>query len=102
MLPIWSMEVPSPWDTRPPHRFSRKERMAKPTIWVQQPATAAPPARPVRPRAAQMAALEMGRVRATPTITETRMPMKKGCSSVAHMMMLPTAEAAAPMGGAMR
>ena len=43
-----------------------KERMAKPTIWAQHPATAAPPAKPVRPRAAQMAALEMGKVRATP------------------------------------
>ena len=30
------------------------------------------------------------------------MPMKKGCSSVAHMMSLPTQEAAVPMGLAMR
>ncbi|CCX39180.1 unknown [Firmicutes bacterium CAG:102] len=35
-----------------------------------------------------------------PTITETRIPMKKGCSSVAHLMALPTALAAAPMEGA--
>ena len=102
MLPIWSMEVPRPWETRPPHLFSRKDSTAKPTIWAQHPATAAPPARPVRPRAAQMAALEMGSVSAMPTMTETKMPMKKGCSSVAHMMRLPTQEAALPMGGATR
>ena len=40
---------------------------AKPTIWAQQPATAAPPASPVRPSAKQMAAEEMGSVRAMPT-----------------------------------
>ena len=102
MLPIWSMEVPSPWDTSPPHRFSRKDNTAKPTIWAQQPATAAPPAKPVSPSAAQIAALEMGRVRAIPTITETKIPMKKGCSSVAHIIRFPTQEAAVPMGGATR
>ena len=32
MLPICSMEVPSPWETRPPHLFSRKLETAKPTI----------------------------------------------------------------------
>ena len=101
MLPIWSMEVPRPWLMMPPQRFSRKDMTAKPTICAQQPATAAPPARPVSPRAAQMAAEEMGRVRAMPTMTETRMPIKKGCSSVAHMMTCPTEMAAAPMGGAM-
>ena len=52
MLPIWSMEVPSPWDTSPPHLFSRKLMTAKPTICAQQPATAAPPARPVTDRGA--------------------------------------------------
>ena len=84
MLPIWSMEVPRPWLTRPPQRFSLKERTAKPTMLAQQPATAAPPARPVRPMAAQMAAEEMGRVRATPMTTDTRMPIQKGWSTVAH------------------
>ena len=73
---------------------------AKPTIWAQQPATAAPPAKPVRPSAAQMAALEMGSVSAMPTSTETTMPIRSGCSSVAHMMRLPTADATAPMDGA--
>ena len=94
MLPICSMEVPSPCATRPPHLFSLKLITANPIIWAQQPATAAPPARPVRERAAQMAAEEMGSVSAIPTMTETRMPMKKGCSSVAHMMAFPTEEAA--------
>ena len=47
-----------------------------------------------------MAAEEMGSVSATPMTTETMMPMKKGCSSVAHMMACPTAEAAAPTGAA--
>ena len=32
--------------------------------------------------------------------TETMIPMKKGCSSVAHMMACPTAEAALPTGAA--
>ena len=32
MLGIWSIEVPIPWDTRPPQRFSRKDIHAKPTI----------------------------------------------------------------------
>ena len=63
---------------------------AKPIIWAQQPATAAPPARPVRPSAAQMAAEEMGSVSATPTITDTRMPMTSGACSVAHMIRVPT------------
>ena len=33
-------------------------------------------------------------------ITDTTMPMKKGCSSVAHMMMPPMELAALPMAGA--
>ena len=78
MLGIWSIEVPRPWLTRPPQPFSRKLITAKPTIWAQQPATAAPPARPVRPSTEQIAAEEMGRVRATPTRTDTRMPIRKG------------------------
>ena len=100
ILPIWSMEVPIPWDTRPPHLFSLKDMTANPTIWAQQPATAAPPASPVRPRAAQMAAEEIGSVRATPTTTETRMPIQNGCSSVAHMIRSPTFMAALPSAGA--
>ena len=102
ILGIWSILVPTPWATRPPQRFSLKLMTAKPTIWAQQPATAAPPARPTRPKEAQMAAEEMGRVRAMPTSTDTTMPMKKGCSSVAHMMAWPTALAAVPMGAATR
>ena len=85
-----------PWATRPPQRFSRKLMTANPTIWAQQPATAAPPARPVSPRLAQMAAEEIGSVSAT----DTRMPMKKGCSSVAHLMASPTEVAAVPIGRA--
>ena len=79
ILPICSMEVPMPCETSPPHLFSLKDMNAKPTIWAQQPATAAPPASPVSPSAAQMAAEEMGSVRAIPTTTETMMPMRKGC-----------------------
>ena len=48
MLGICSMEVPMPWLTSPPQRFSRKLITAKPTICAQQPAVAAPPARPSR------------------------------------------------------
>ena len=102
MFPICNMEVPSPCETKPDTPFSRKEITAKPTIWAQQPATAAPPARPVRPRAAQMAAEKIGRVSAMPTRAETRIPMKKGCNSVAHMIRLPTSAAAFPMSGARR
>ena len=102
MLGICSMEVPRPWLIRPPQPFSRKLMTAKPTIWAQQPATAAPPpARPVRPRTEQMAAEEMGSVSATPTSTDTRMPIRKGWSSVACMIRLPKALAISPMGGAM-
>ena len=90
MLPIWSMEVPSPWLMRPPHRFSRKESTAKPTMLAQQPATAAPPASPVSPKAAQMAAEEMGSVRATPMITLTTMPMTKGVALVAIAISVPS------------
>ena len=86
MLGICSMLVPTPWATRPPQRFSLKLMTAKPIICAQQPATAAPPARPARPKPAQMAAEEMGSVRAMPMRTATRTPMIKGFSSVAHMM----------------
>ena len=47
-----------------------------------------------------MAAEEMGRVKAAPMTTLTMMPMRKGCRSVAHMMMFPTAVAAVPITGA--
>ena len=78
MLPICSMEVPIPWEIRPPHLFSLKDITAKPTICAQQPATAAPPASPVRPSAAQIATEEIGSVRAIPITTETTMPIRKG------------------------
>ena len=100
ILGTCSMDVPIPCAIRPPHLFSLKLITAKPTICAQQPATAAPPARPVRPSAAQIAAEEIGSVSAIPTRTDTAIPMKKGCRSVAHMMALPTALAAAPMEGA--
>ena len=78
MLLIWSIDVPMPCDRTPPQPFSRKLITANPTIWAQQPARAAPPARPVSPSAAQMAADDMGSVRAMPTTTETMMPMNSG------------------------
>ena len=90
MLPIWSMEVPRPWLMRPPQRFSRKLMTAKPTMFAQQPASAAPPERPVRVSTWQMAAEEMGSVSAMPTSAETSMPIQKGCSSMAHSMRSPT------------
>ena len=43
----------------------------------------------------------MGSVSATPTMTDTRMPMTSGACSVAHMIRVPTWLAAAPMGAAM-
>ena len=75
ILPICSILVPSPWEIRPLHLFSLKLMTANPTIWAQHPATAAPPARPVRLRAAQIAALLMGSVNAMPTMTDTKMPI---------------------------
>ena len=74
-----SIEVPRPMEASPLSLFSRYEQTAKPTICAQHPATAAPPARPTRPRPAQMAAELMGRVRIIPTMTDTRMPIRKGC-----------------------
>ena len=100
MLPICSILVPMPCEISPPQRFSRKLMTAKPTICAQQPATAAPPARPVSVSAAQIAALEMGSVSAMPMTTDTTTPMTKGCCSVAHMMSLPSEDAARPMAGA--
>ena len=41
-------------------------------------------------------------MRAIPTRAETRIPIKKGCNSVAHMMRLPTCIAALPISGAKR
>lgn len=67
MLPICSIEVPSPCETTPPQPFSLNETTAKPTMFAQQPARAAPPARPVRLRAAQIAAEDIGSVSAMPT-----------------------------------
>ena len=80
--------------------FSLKDITAKPTICAQHPATAAPPASPVSPRAAQIAAEEIGSVSAIPTNTETRIPIKNGCRSVAHIIILPTFMAAFPRAGA--
>ena len=89
MLPICSMDVPIPWEIRPPTPFSLNDMTAKPTICAQHPATAAPPARPVKDRAAQIAAEETGSVRRTPVTTDTMIPMMNGCCSVAHMIMVP-------------
>ena len=47
-----------------------------------------------------MAAEEIGKVSATPTRTETRMPIQKGWRSVARMISCPNALATEPMGGA--
>ena len=46
-----------------------------------------------------MAAEEMGKVRATPTITDTSTPMTKGDCSVAHMMREPTRAGGRADGG---
>ena len=63
--------------------------MAKPTMFAQQPATAAPPASPTRLKLWQMAAEEIGSVRAMPTDAETIMPIQKGWSTVARLMSEP-------------
>ena len=50
---------------------------AKPTIWAQQPARAAPPARPVSPRAAHIAAELIGRVSAIRGDDTTALPFSR-------------------------
>ena len=72
------MDVPIPCEISPPHLFSGNEIIAKPTICAQQPASAAPPASPVRPSAAHIAADEIGSVSATPTKSETNIPIRNG------------------------
>ena len=67
MLGTWSMEVPSPWLRRPPTPFSRREMTAKPIIWAQHPAAAAPAARPLRSIMIHKAAELMGKVSTMPT-----------------------------------
>ena len=47
-----------------------------------------------------MAAELIGRVKKMPIKAETIMPIKKGCSSVAHMIRLPSQIEAVPMEGA--
>ena len=89
-----------PCEIRPPQRFSRKDMTANPTICAQQPASAAPPAIPVSPSAAQIAAEEIGSVNAMPTMTETKIPINNGCKLVAHIIKLPSFMAAAPSAGA--
>ncbi len=65
MLPIWSIEVPSPGSTSPPQLFSRKESAAKPTMLATaQPATCRASRQTGQAEGAQMSAEEMGRVRA--------------------------------------
>ena len=91
-----------PCEIRPPQRFSLNDMTANPIICAQQPATAAPPASPVRLSAAHIAAEEIGKVSAIPTMTETSMPIKNGCSSVAHIMRFPVFIAAHPSAGAIR
>ena len=101
MLPIWSMEVPRPWASSPPQRFSLKLITAKPIIWAQQPAVAAPPAMPPKPMARQMAAELMGRVSTMPMTTETMTPIRKGCIRVAFSMKTPKADMTLPIAGPM-
>ena len=100
MLPICNIEVPIPCDTSPPQRFSLNDITAKPTICAQHPATAAPPARPVSPNAAHMAADDIGRVSAIPTNTDTAIPIRKGCKLVASIISSPIFIAAFPRAGA--
>ena len=85
------MEVPSPWASKPPQPFSRKLKTANPIIWEQQPAVAAPPARPSSASIIQIAALLIGSVKAIPMRPDTRIPMKKGCISVAVFTRFPKA-----------
>ncbi len=97
-LGICSILVPTPCATRPPHLFSLKLMTAKPTICAQQPTTAAPAAIPLRLIATPMAAEEIGRVRHTPIIAATRIPIKIGCCW-ALTLMIPPSQVIKPLIG---
>ena len=99
---ICSIEVPTPCATRPPTPLSRKLMTAKPIICAQQPAVAAPAAKPDSPSIMQSAALEIGAVRASPTITEITIPNANGCHSVAVIITLPRPFINFPMAGPTR
>ena len=75
---------------------------AKPIICAQQPAVAAPAAKPDSPSIMQSAALEIGAVRASPTITEITIPNANGCHSVAVIITLPRPFINFPMAGPTR
>ena len=62
---------------------------AKPIICAQQPAVAAPAAKPPIPMDMQSAAELIGSVRRQPTETETKTPIIKGLSMVARLITSP-------------
>ena len=89
ILGICSILVPKPWLNSPDQRLSRKLMTAKPTIWAQQPTVAAPAAKPLSDRAIATAALETGSVSKIPMMTDTKIPIKNGCKSTAHIINAP-------------
>lgn len=99
ILGICSIDVPNPCEMMPLQRFSLNDMTAKPTIWAQHPAVAAPAAIPERPIAIHKAALLIGSVKAIPTETDTTIPMMRGLNSVAFSMNFPKASMKALMPG---
>lgn len=95
-LGICSILVPIPCDMSPDQRFSLKLMTAKPTMWQQQPTTAAPPARSIASLvllsaiATHIAALDVGRVSKIPITTAIIIPIKNGVNSVARAMPSPS------------
>ena len=83
------MEEPSPMAITPPILQSLYPVAEKPTICAQQPTAAAPAANPDKFNIIHSAVLERGDVKTSPTITDTIIPIKKGCSSVAFIIITP-------------
>ena len=68
-----------PIATTSPISLSSIDITAKPIIWAQHPAKAAPAAKPLSPNITPIAALDIGAVKAIPIKTATTIDMKNGC-----------------------
>ncbi len=104
------MLVPTPCETSPPQRFSRKLATAKPTMCAQQPAQAAAAPSPALAVSSGVsmsgeenmitpnAALDVGRVNSSPIITAMSMPNDTGSQPIAMDTPLPNSAKMIPNG----
>src|SRR5699024_5926089 len=96
---IWSIEVPTPMEMRPETPLSLYPVTASPTMWQQQPITAAPAASPLISSIMARAALDNGAVSVTPNTTATNIPIINGLCSVANPMNSPIPVMKSPIAG---